>query len=95
MAPANVRVLAKTNNSLTVGWDASPATDRVLRYQINIVSSSSTIDVPGNNTFFALTGLQRNVLVQFRIRALNPTGAGAWSSLIEQITDYGTSCLKK
>jgi len=82
-APTNFTATAVSHDQINLAWDAqSPVTT----FQIELSTSPLTgpfvggINVSGNLTSYAATGLAPITLYYFRIRAVNYSGASTTSS---------------
>jgi len=88
-APQSLRLVSKTNSTISVAWDAPASTgDAPLQsyvLQRNLGSGWSTI-YSGANTNFTFTGLLPGTPVSFRVAAVTIVGTGNYSSTLDVTT---------
>ena len=80
--------------SLRVTW-SPPSSDRTIRhyqvdYRVGTSGSWSTWSPNPTSTSVTLTGLQRGITYQVRVRAVSDVGNGAWSNTVSRTTYDGT-----
>ena len=95
--PTNLHVKFATLYSITLEWNAinDAPKDRLTNYQCQLIESLLSQSVEqsfGQNGAKSadFLGLIPNTTYTFRVRAINPSGSGPWSSNVIAYTSTGT-----
>lgn len=80
--PQNINATA-TSSSISLQWDSTTGASN---YEIEILGTPVKTSVPAYTHY----GLNPNTQYAYRVRALNSSGAGEWSSIIAKTTLPGT-----
>jgi hypothetical protein len=78
-APSNLTVTGVTRTSVSLAWTDNSTNEtgfELLRCNLTCTS----ISLPANTVSYTDTGLTRNTQYTYRVRAVNSSGASAWSN---------------
>lgn len=89
--PGKARLVAKTQTSATIAWNASTDNSGSLSYVVHLWQDSRTVTLPKSQTSYTWTGLRPNVQYYLWVEAVDPSNNKSTSDLVTVTTDRDTT----